>query len=380
MRYFTSFLLIVLALQTTISLAQPYKAIYVFGDSLSDTGRIYQLTGGKIPTSPPYSAGRFSNGQVWVEYLAEKLQLSYNASTNFAWGGAETGSSALPQGLQLQVSNYLRTSPQADTTGLYFVWAGSNDFFSVGSNATDDDIQQIATNMRTAVEKLHNAGARYIVVINVPDLGLTPAGQAENTTGKFTDIIVRYNAELYAQLEALGYPIAYVDIFTTLRNLITTPDNAGLSNLTTECLQEDTLQVCDAPDTYLFWDRKHPTTIVHNIIAEQVVKSIQQSSYALDTGVLHLPLVSISNDNGEISRFNVDLQALSDRQALTFAVTQLTPIINNTTLASTSTYSATTGTVTIPAVYVNDALCNAVLTAVPDPTLITFTVTTVSCE
>ena len=51
-----------------------WDKIYVFGDSLSDTGNVLNLTEGQFPTFP-YAKGRFSNGDIWVDYLSEKLDL-----------------------------------------------------------------------------------------------------------------------------------------------------------------------------------------------------------------------------------------------------------------------------------------------------------------
>ena len=68
--------------------AQNYDEIYVFGDSFSDTGNVFNATKGAIPPSPAYFNGRFSNGPVWVEYLAPQLGLTFDPSTNFAFGGA----------------------------------------------------------------------------------------------------------------------------------------------------------------------------------------------------------------------------------------------------------------------------------------------------
>lgn len=63
-------------------------SLYVFGDSLSDDGNLYKLTG--LPPAPYYK-GRFSNGPVWVEYLPALSGLSSSPANNFAYGGAFTG-------------------------------------------------------------------------------------------------------------------------------------------------------------------------------------------------------------------------------------------------------------------------------------------------
>ena len=66
-----------------VSLLLPLKAVaanfaelYVFGDSLSDTGNTFDFTAGNIPPTPPYFPGRFSNGLIWIDYLAEYLGLN----------------------------------------------------------------------------------------------------------------------------------------------------------------------------------------------------------------------------------------------------------------------------------------------------------------
>ena len=46
------------------------KNIYVFGDSLHDTGNLFKATEGEMP-SRIYYEGRFSNGPVYCEYLAD---------------------------------------------------------------------------------------------------------------------------------------------------------------------------------------------------------------------------------------------------------------------------------------------------------------------
>ena len=88
------------ALMATPAQAQKYDKIVVFGDSLSDNGNL-ALFGAAPP--PPYSDGRFSNGDVWVQQLGFGELNSFgnvNGSTDFAFGGAETGTQTLPPGLR----------------------------------------------------------------------------------------------------------------------------------------------------------------------------------------------------------------------------------------------------------------------------------------
>jgi drug/metabolite transporter (DMT)-like permease/transposase len=55
--------------------ARPFTQIVAFGDSLSDTGDLLAARG---PSDRWYFEGRFSNGPVWVEYLADCLERVMN--------------------------------------------------------------------------------------------------------------------------------------------------------------------------------------------------------------------------------------------------------------------------------------------------------------
>jgi phospholipase/lecithinase/hemolysin len=64
----------VLALSSP-SQAATFSQLYVFGDSLSDPGNVFNLSGSTQPPAP-YFNGRLSNGLVWSEYLAQSLNLA----------------------------------------------------------------------------------------------------------------------------------------------------------------------------------------------------------------------------------------------------------------------------------------------------------------
>src|SRR5271166_5113143 len=136
------------ALLTTLAVqasASPlYSAIYAFGDSLSDTGNLFDSIG--LP-APPYSNGRFSNGPVWVEDLSQKVGLgpvtpSVEGGNDYAWGEATTGYSgtlnpAAPvPTLADQVGQFLAKG-SAPPSALYTFSIGANDLFQILESQLD---------------------------------------------------------------------------------------------------------------------------------------------------------------------------------------------------------------------------------------------------
>lgn len=73
-RRIKSHLAALLLSMTAVSGEAAFSNVFFFGDSLSDTGNGYTASGGTFPPSP-YQDGRFSDGPLWVEYLASGLGL-----------------------------------------------------------------------------------------------------------------------------------------------------------------------------------------------------------------------------------------------------------------------------------------------------------------
>lgn len=67
-----------------------FDTMIIFGDSLSDTGNLYRYMWYKLPLSPPYYYGRFSNGPLWIEHLYDSYypQDYTEGFQNYAVGGA----------------------------------------------------------------------------------------------------------------------------------------------------------------------------------------------------------------------------------------------------------------------------------------------------
>ena len=260
------------------TITQDYSNIYTFGDSLSDIGTLYQLTGETFPASPPYFEGRFSNGPVWVEHLAEQLGLVSDATNNFAVGGAQTGRDNIFDqdplefpGVQDQLDAYVDSfapGEGADPDALYVVWAGPNDFVAMLSNPELNPIEVVQTavdNLETTVDTLQIHGAEHILVANMPDLGVTPTAAGLGLETELTVLSGVFNTALAQALATLP-PVIQVDMFTAIQTAVNHPELFGLTNVTDPCLDADTGTVCAAPDEYLFWDDIHPTASTHTLL------------------------------------------------------------------------------------------------------------------
>ena len=66
-----------------------YTSFHVLGDSLSDTGNLFDATFGFVPESPPYWKGRFSSGPVWADRIRGVFRKAGVPTGNHAWGGAK---------------------------------------------------------------------------------------------------------------------------------------------------------------------------------------------------------------------------------------------------------------------------------------------------
>ena len=271
-----------------------FSDIYVFGDSLSDTGNLLAAAENFLGATDefvleffaPYFEGRLSNGPVWVETLAPQLELTSDPNLNFAVSGATTGISNignndLPEGtppifigLQTQIDEFIAETPTTDPDALYVVWAGANDYLGAGNL----DTQSTVDNLLDAVNSLADTGAKNFVLPNLPNLGVIPVGQAlppERQQG-LTLLTESHNNTLATASQILeqnpNINIVNLDIETLFDNIIANPDDFTLTNVTDNFLTSG----LDDPSGFLFFDDIHPTTTVHSFIAENTMKSITQ--------------------------------------------------------------------------------------------------------
>jgi phospholipase/lecithinase/hemolysin len=333
-----------------VSHAALYSQIYVFGDSLSDTGRLFALVG---QPKAPYYQGRLSNGKLWIEYLSDSLAIPYNANNNYAWAGAMSSGNevAFLPGFNSELDSYLKANPKADTQALYIIWVGSNDFTNGVSDA-NTAVAFAVDNVMTGIDRLAKSGASNFLVLGLPDLGQTPKARTLQTVTTSSQLNSAFNQTLIARLKQLSLKVGYVDIESLLQSVVAQPSEYGFSDVTDVCLVDNT--ACSNPDQYLFWDSLHPTTAGHKYIAEYVYNLLTGASYSSSKGELQLPAVDVLLSDGTSRTFNAKMRIIPNSSPLTFTLLESHGIAANSGLIAHAAFNFQSGKVTLPNVTVDN--------------------------
>ena len=340
--------------------AANFRKMYIFSDSSSDAGNIFNATTAAnnlppnqippgfpppTPPSPPYDSGRFSNGFLWVEYVAQELgieltlstdlsvlfpgsdvfspitqdpvtgqpivSLFYNGSTsttsvNFSFTSAQTGLTgagtfgALIPGVLSQVTSFVNDLDDQviDENSLIILFAGANDLRTF----PDADPEVSVGNLASSLTALYQKGARNFLVPNLRDFSEEPGIISNPNPPVPANVLVtninEFNLSLEATINQLSQSLNDINIvspnFYNLFNDITeNPGTFGLTNLNEACFNTATLSICDSQDEYLYWDNIHWTTNVHGIVGDFALETLksQHKSVPEPTSILSLSLL-----------------------------------------------------------------------------------------
>jgi outer membrane lipase/esterase len=305
--------------------AAQFSGVYVFGDSLSDAGYFRPFIASLgLPAPIVATLGRFTTnpGPVWSELVSSYYGVTpapSNVGTGniFAQGGARVSSTpgvSTPPGqperpVSAQIDQFLARGP-VDSGALYTVWAGANDlFFQLGAfSAGAITAAQLQTNVLAAatseigqVARLQAAGARYVAVFALPNVGATPAFAGSPTAATVTALAAGYNTTLFTGLASAGLRVIPVDTFSFFNEVIANPSAYGFTNttgiacgafppittpttVTSLFCYSGNLTAPNADRTYVFADSVHPTTATHALVAQFVEAMIEgPSNYGLLT-------------------------------------------------------------------------------------------------
>lgn len=284
------------AATTSTTHAGLFDNMVVFGDSLSDDGNISLSQGLPIFrwTTNPGQTGLENIG----DFFGTPMTPALAGGTDFAFGGAGivNNSPGVPSSVPLlpaQLGMYLQaTGGKADPNTLYAVWGGANDIFYNAYVASLGGLTpaQVQANLITAadtelgmIQQLGTAGARYVMVVNLPNIGITPSAAAQGpaAAAQLTGLSLTFNNALNAGLANTGVNIIPVNAFAFLNEVVANPSAYGFTNVTTPactgsafgCLPAGTPGATSTyqpgtDTTYLFADGVHPTTAAHAMLAQ----------------------------------------------------------------------------------------------------------------
>jgi len=272
-----------------VSAKQPFSAIFVFGDSLSDTGNLASLPGFGFLTRPPFDRG-YSNGPRAVEVLAKNLGLmvapSLQSGTNFAFAGARARNvpDSIPD-LEEQVTAFLLDHQGvAPPDALYIVFIGASDVRDardapnegIANHIILDAVNALDINIRT----LAISGAKAILVINSPDIGAIPETRllAEHNHNpklirQATRDTQKFNRKLSKRLQQIDHELGLdhlieFDLFSFFRFITQQYLALGFTDNKDACFSDETFTFnpdCNAGviDQFVFFDEIHSTERIH---------------------------------------------------------------------------------------------------------------------
>jgi phospholipase/lecithinase/hemolysin len=282
-----------------------FTSLHIFGDGVSTT------TNG--PGGPIYYGNRYANGRVWVEVLAQRQGLAYDATKNRSYFGHYSVN------LVANVNNF--PAPPDANTALFVVWVNNADFVYDMNNYTPYTTNNLArwtaalnqslTNHLTAIQTLYAKGARTLILPNAADITKVPfyVGLSSASKTFVRQRVIDFNVAFAATLDQAraalpGITIYVPDIFALFDDVVAHSANYGLTNALSNGLSVDALsdpsladKSLDGPGaSYIFWDYLDPSARFHAVIADvvqQLVSPAQISALTSANGGNRLDVANI---------------------------------------------------------------------------------------
>ncbi|KAA8540724.1 hypothetical protein F0562_024357 [Nyssa sinensis] len=278
---------------------RPFKKIYAFGDSYTDTGNTQSSSGPSSFTyvsNLPYGrtffhhpTNRYSDGRLVIDFVTEALSLPYlppyrnqKADKSNGVNFAVAGSTAIghrffvknnltlnitPQSLKTQLNWFNKfldaqgcragatTTPECraafDDALIWVGEIGANDYaYTIGSSVSGSTIQHLAIKSVTGfLQAMLNRGAKYVVIQGLPTTGCLPLAMLLAPEDDRDDIgcvgsankqSYSHNSILQSKLQDLRrlFPhavIIYADYWNAYHTIMKNPSKYGFQELFKAC-------------------------------------------------------------------------------------------------------------------------------------------------
>ncbi|CAN6444206.1 unnamed protein product [Victoria cruziana] len=316
------------------------SCLLVFGDSSVDPGNNNVLNTTFKGNFLPYGidflghrpTGRFCNGRLTTDFIAEALGIKYvippflkpglrreDLLHGVSFASAASGYDDLTANLtnvltmrrqlkylmhyMVQLREFVGAEKEMETikNAVIVISAGTNDFIQnyfiyperSKEFTVDQYIDFLIQCLVRDIQEIHRLGARKFVVVGVPPLGCMPLVKAvrgkDKCVEELNQVVVRFNNKIKQKLETanqwMGAQVitAYVDAYSVLLNAIEQPAKYGFSVSTKGCCGSGVIEfgdtckgqsTCTDPSKYVFWDAVHPSESMYRIIAIEAIKQV----------------------------------------------------------------------------------------------------------
>ncbi|KAF3774251.1 GDSL esterase/lipase [Nymphaea thermarum] len=298
------------------------SCLLVFGDSSVDPGNNNVLNTTFKSNFLPYGinfaghrpTGRFSNGRLTTDFIAEALGLGdaipaflqHNLTKQeflhgFSFASAASGYDDLTANLHLRRVVGETRAQQVIKNSIAVLSSGTNDFienyflnpdrrkqFSV-DQYTDFLVECMATD----IQEIHRLGGERFAVVAVPPLGCMPLVRAlygrSKCVAEINEVVMEFNSKVKAKLATVDQWLsdhvrgAFVDAYTVLLRAVESPTRYGFSESSKGCCGSGVMEfgttcrglsTCSQPSKYVFWDAVHPTESMYRVIAIEAIKEV----------------------------------------------------------------------------------------------------------
>lgn len=234
----------------------------------------------------------------------------------------------IPPSLGLTIQAYLMTNNnKVNESTAFFIFTGGNDYLNVLSfedNYNPSIMSRYIDNVLNAVEgsvnKLVRAGAKHMVIAGLPNIGLMPRFVNTTDSNVLADAVKQHNERLQIRMKTWqdNFPdvrFVYFDGQNFLQKMIENSAQYGFHVLKEPCTDvkipslnvllnnpfsnnyvlqyaqllqyrdpafqpgETNYNVCNTPESYLFWDEVHPTTKAHRYLAIEICERMKEQGY-----------------------------------------------------------------------------------------------------
>jgi len=316
-----------------------FTSLYIFGDGVSAT------TNNTTGPGVYYYGLRYSNGRVWVELLAQQLDLINNYwysnnssihlsytnlsafSTNWSYSSNNWSFYGDYSPVLLTNLNYFATPPNA-SNALFIVWVNDADFVGYlnsfgqpnnsdhGTNLSSwtNAINQSLINHSNIINSLHAKGARTLIMPNAVDITEVPYYNTSPAAYKsfVRQMVISFNTAFAALLNHAKAMLPELtiyepDTFGLLDNALTNAAAYGLTNALYNGQSIDTVEAygygllpnanLNGPGTnYIFWDPLDPTAKFHAVLADvvkQLIAPAQITNFTALNGNCQMGMASL---------------------------------------------------------------------------------------